>query len=320
MKIEKIEKKLKMQIQMIQEKNKKEMIKEEEKKDQKEEKKNYNHQFEVKIIEKNNLQVKCLIPDTLIHPRVEFSTITLQNGDIFIFGGYDPVTHRFIKQCEIYERTTGNLKLSIRLRSSRGKAAFLLLKNGKVLISGGFTVFGKVLKDAELFDPELQTITHIPVFMEDGRYGHSTHLLPNGLVLVAGGIDKDSKIVKKTVLFNVETFTKHQDGPEMIMKRCSHSSIALKDGRIWFTGGEENFSTTSTEFYDPKENKFFEGPDLYVPRRYHLTHLFQDGKVLVLNGLSPDSNNISEIFDPTTNTIEKFPCMFIYILKYPFII
>jgi len=279
-------------------------------------------EFEVRIFENNCFHLKTLNPQSFNYQRINYSTVTLQNGDVFICGGYDKTTRKFIKTCEIYEKETKSLKKSIDLIICRGGHDTVLLSNGKVLISGGVSKNGIILRDAEVFDPCTNFMTLIKHFMHIGRYGHRTNILPNACILITGGMTRKSTLVKETEIFNLLTLTSHKHiiPPPMTVKRFMHSSINLLDGRIWFSGGEEAFSTTSTELYDVKLNIFYAGPDLNIPRMSHFTYLFPNGKIFIINGLSSQSKKNSEIFDPNTNIITKFTCILNYNLKYPYII
>jgi len=62
-----------------------------------------------------------------------------------------------------------------------------LLKNGRVLIAGGFdTDFRNCLKSTELYDPATGTFTAAGD-MSNARSRHAAALLPDGRVLVIGG-------------------------------------------------------------------------------------------------------------------------------------
>ena len=75
--------------------------------------------------------------------------------------------------------------------TSRSQHTATLLRNGKVLITGGSTLRADanfyVLSSAELYDPA--TGTFIPTgSMTTERVSHTATLLSNGKVLIAGGI------------------------------------------------------------------------------------------------------------------------------------
>ncbi len=71
------------------------------------------------------------------------------------------------------------------LGTARAAHTATLLKNGRVLICGGFT--GSTLSSAEIYDATLKVIKYVGQ-TSVARAGHSATLLPDGKVLIAGGI------------------------------------------------------------------------------------------------------------------------------------
>ncbi len=68
----------------------------------------------------------------------------------------------------------------------RTSPTLTLLRDGKVLVAGGYTYEGE-LNDAELYNPISQTFTLTDNVMSSERGGQTATLLPDGSVLLAGG-------------------------------------------------------------------------------------------------------------------------------------
>src|SRR5947208_1333263 len=80
--------------------------------------------------------------------------------------------------------STGVINGARKMRAARAAHSATLLKNGKVLIAGGFS--GSTLSEAEIYDPALKTFRSVGQ-MSVERSGHSATILPDGKVLIAGG-------------------------------------------------------------------------------------------------------------------------------------
>jgi Galactose oxidase, central domain len=120
------------------------------------------------------------------------SATSLTNGKVLFAGGasddygevaesqatlYDPAARIF--------KTTGNLLLA------RDSHTGTLLKDGRVLVTGGFNGNGGdsivgIFSSAELYDPFTETFVAAGN-MSRGRDGHTATLLTDGRVLIAGG-------------------------------------------------------------------------------------------------------------------------------------
>jgi Galactose oxidase, central domain len=120
------------------------------------------------------------------------SATSLTNGKVLFAGGasddYGEVAE---SQATLYDpaakifKTTGNL---LRARDSHTGT---LLKDGRVLVTGGFNGQGDdrfvgIISSAELYDPSTETFVAAGN-MSRGREGHTATLLPDGRVLIAGG-------------------------------------------------------------------------------------------------------------------------------------
>src|ERR1022692_3001481 len=71
-----------------------------------------------------------------------------------------------------------------------------LLPNGKLLVTGGFSVF--ILASAEIYDPVANTWTATPNPMTAARRSHTASLMSNGKVLVVGGFGTNATYLAST--------------------------------------------------------------------------------------------------------------------------
>src|SRR5438309_850741 len=109
---------------------------------------------------------------------------------------------------------------------SNGDGTLTLLANGRVLAAGGGA--------AELYDPSTDLWTPTGP-MTTARTGHGATLLPNGKVLVEGGFDSGT-VTASAELYNPVTGTWAPTGA-MGNARVGHSVTLLDDGKVLVAAG-----------------------------------------------------------------------------------
>nr|AEN94426.1 kelch repeat-containing protein [Adineta vaga] len=120
------------------------------------------------------------------------------------------------------------------MNTQRTSHTAILLKNGKVLVTGGYDDTQKYLKSAELYDPLTETWT-ITGNMSFPRAKHTASLLRNGKVLVSGGLT-NSLIRHSTELYDVATGI-WTVGNNMNQVRYFHTATELENGDMLVAGG-----------------------------------------------------------------------------------
>ncbi len=179
-----------------------------------------------------------------------------------------------------------------------------LLKNGQVLVCGGFS--GSTLSSAEIYDPTSKVFKNIGQ-MSVARAGHSATLLPDGKVLIAGGYN--GNYLSNTEIFDPQAQT-FSAGPLMNSSRSGHTATLLNKGKILFTGGVGvgwSF-LESAEFYNIQTKYFSPTGSMTTARESHTATLLKNGNVLITGGHKGRRADIkiyssAEIYDPIT---EKF--------------
>lgn len=185
-----------------------------------------------------------------------------------------------------------------------------LLKNGKVLVTGGRGVDGNVLATAELFDPANASFAPTGS-MTTARESQTATLLSDGTVLITGG--DNGKISLATVELFDPTSGKFTLAGTMHAAREFHTATLRNDGTVLVAGGASLTSilaggartgflmepTATAELFDPANGSFTMTDDMANARAGHAAILL-DGEVLVTGGINDpvDANSLesAELF------------------------
>lgn len=187
------------------------------------------------------------------------------------------------------------------MKTARAAHTATLLKNGSVLICGGFA--GNTLSSAEIYDPVSQAFTPTGN-LATPRAGHSATLLPDGKVLLAGGYN--GTYLASTELYDPEAKA-FLPGPALNIPRSGHTATRLQNGKILFAGGVGTGWSflASSEVYDILAGKFSLTGSMTSERESHTATLLQNGTVLITGGHKDRRENMTiyssaELYDPAT--------------------
>src|SRR6266498_2416511 len=125
--------------------------------------------------------------------RAGHTATLLRNGKVLVAGGFQSfgVGSSPTNTSELYDPATGTWSETGNLNGTRAWHAATLLRDGGVLIAGGWDG-SSVLKTAEVYDPSTGTWSVTGSFNSlRGRFDYSLTPLQNGKVLAAGGSDTD---------------------------------------------------------------------------------------------------------------------------------
>ena len=208
---------------------------------------------------------------TLASPRVLHTATLLPDGQIFIFGGYDPANASTELPTEIYDPvadTISSITAPVGVITGRTQHTVTRLQNGTLLIVGGRDLSGDLIDQAVIFDPIGPNWTTLT--MAEARAAHTATLMGNGQVLIAGGVTPDSgggaaltppeggaieQFTSNIVVYTpgVNTFT---PTAPLTTPRAEHAAGPGDGGNVYIIGGRNaagspaglNF-LTDIEFY-----------------------------------------------------------------------
>jgi hypothetical protein len=232
--------------------------------------------------------------------RANHSSTALLDGEVLVAGGLANITLEgsVTNTAEIYDPNTGRFTATTgNLISGVFAHTATLLKDGHVLIAGGFDVTGSSSVAAELYNPGTRTFSAVGN-LNVPRSGHTATLLSDGTILIAGGQDAGGKTLASAELYNPEaqTFTLLSSGACpgssgcMTTARSSHSATLLLNGTVLIACGANSSNQSvlgSTEIYNPQTKTFSAGPST-TPKTGHTATLLQRAPTTVV--LTSSSN------------------------------
>ncbi len=228
-----------------------------------------------------------------IHSRVNHTATHLGGGRVLLVGGEGGGNY----SAEIYS----NGKFSLAKRESNSPRAgheAILLKDGRVLITGGWEADGSMwdvsdaTPTAEIFDPETNTMYQLPDMMV-ARLWHQMSLLQDGSVLITGGISTNGGVAIAEI-FDPSTNSFRTVGRNMKMGRSAHAAAVMSDGRVLISGGlaKGDLNDVLTEeplkvleIFDPVRESFeILKEKMEKGRVFHTMTTLSSGHILILGG------------------------------------
>lgn len=193
-----------------------------------------------------------------------------------------------------------------------------LLKDGRILVSGGLVGIGNVvqptryLASSEIYDPEKKQWRQVSNLFS--RFRHTSTALPSGEVILIGG-QSDQESLSSTEIFD-PSLNEFRLGPSLTKPRRLHTATLLSNGNILVAGGYSGNAASTAYLYpygpqqlleceefDPLGLKKNISSSMHTPRELHTATRLADGRVLVTGGIwGEDTLNTCEIYDPQSRT------------------
>jgi hypothetical protein len=243
--------------------------------------------------------------------RASQSSTLLPNGKVLIAGGFAGSGGEYnpYRTTELYDPGAGTFELGASMSIGRSGHTATLLKNGKVLMVGGWTGRYDIRRSAELYDPATNTFAPTGDLVVE-RAGSTATLLADGRVLIAGGEDRTENALASAEIYDPATGRFTLTG-SMVEPRGAFTATALKDGRVLVVGGSSGHYPSqnvyrSAEIYDPGTGKFALTGEMSVGRHKHAAIPLRSGRVLIVGG--SDNRDwhgeyaSAEIYDPASGS------------------
>jgi len=167
-------------------------------------------------------------------------TITLlSDGRSFLIGGESESGPE--DRVAISDLRTGQpIPLKIKLHRARAWHSATMLPDGRILILGGMGDNGVIVSTGEVFDPDTQSFTLLPIPEIAARAYHSATLLTDGQVLITGGSSAQAGASSKALLWDFKTKTFRTLPARLSGSREKHKVTLLQDGNVLIEGGVDD--------------------------------------------------------------------------------
>lgn len=187
------------------------------------------------------------------------SATLLPDGRVLLLGGFDghglPVADAFIASDR--DGRTSKALLPSHLIVPRAGQSATVLPDGTVLVFGGVGRNGRIISQAELFDPTTATFSAISV-PAVARAFHTATLLTDGSLVLIGGVNANGQFPDDVQLWNFRTKKVISQHAALSIPREGHVATLSANGTIHISGGTDQFgrAAQADEIFDPVTETF----------------------------------------------------------------
>lgn len=242
----------------------------------------------------------------LDEPRYAHTATLISDGRVLVVGGrfikFDPegVEEHLLTSVVLFDPAQEAWVETAPLHQGRWEHSAALLKDGRVLVAGGFETRGdpESPPTAEVYYPRAAAWKVLPDVPVRAR---TVVTLLDGRVMLVGYVDGAAPNTSSSTVFDPASDT---FGPVQLVAGMPGAPVGLllRDGRVLVAGGLKGFGDGEPEprgeaaFHDPATGLWTPTTAMPNPQMLHSMIQLDDGRVLVV-GLGP-----SELFDPVTAT------------------
>lgn len=231
----------------------------------------------------------------------------------FLFSGTPPISTRTNQPVGAHREAlpfAASLVTTASMSVPRAVHTATTLRDGRVLVVGGFANEENAAQSAEVYDPATERYSALPR-MVTLRHSHTATLLPSGKVLIVGGYGAGTTTLTAAELFDPATNAFAATG-SLRAPHAGHIAVLLTNGKVLIAGGIGPDWTflSSAELYDPATGTFAATGAMTVARESHVAVRLNDGRVLIAGGHRGRRADITlyasaETYDATTGTFRS---------------
>jgi len=216
---------------------------------------------------------------------------------VMITGGYTGLATT--NSVEFFNPANGNWSTSpsTNMGATREWHTSTLLRDGRVLVTGGQNNAGTALNTTEIFNPTAGTWTAGPV-MAAARLEPAATLLLDGRVLIIGGFTAGSA-TNSVQIFNPTTnqLSAATNLPTGVAPgRARHTAALYPNGRVVVVGGNDNSGPVSlVQEYDPATNQWSGLSGIPTAREDHTMVMLPNGRLGVYSGYDNLGTEIGDV-------------------------
>ena len=254
---------------------------------------------------------------TMSTPRAVQTETALLDGTVLVAGGCTnsgcELGSSDSDTAEIYDPATNRFTRVGRLGGSRDDHVAVLLRDGRVLLAGGWgSSPAGPLNTTELYDPRTRSFSPGPK-LGVARAGIAAARLRDGRVLLAGGFTGNKPTTAYAELFDPVTNTMKPAG-RMTVPRGGQPAALLADGRVLTAGGMSRGRVIATaEIFNPASGRFTATGRMEIARYKTAAVTLRSGKALVIGGSADiDGTQLfasTELYDPRSSRFIAGPPM-----------
>ena len=179
-----------------------------------------------------------------------------------------------------------------------------LLRDGRVLVTGGYDNSGSAIARAEIFSAATG-MWSLAAGNIVARMDHAATRLQDGRVLVVGGAASLSSCTPNETAEIYDPATDRWSLPGDLPMTIGSGTMAvvLSDGRILVSGGRGcGGFFSNAALFSPSTNTWSATAPMGVPRAFHSAVLLADSRVLVMGGATTEGRVLAaaEIYDPAS--------------------
>lgn len=246
-------------------------------------------------------------------PRATHISANLPSGDVLVAGGvsewWNPTT---LSSAEVYKVSSNSWSATSPMNVPRSFHMAASLKDGRVLVAGGFDAQGNVVSSAEVYDPATGKWKLVAP-MPSARAAGAVMRMPDGRIMLAGGLDANESSTQSVVAYHSGTNT-WALLPKMNRPRVLHTLTRFTTaddkveyhviGGIRLIGGSNtNTPYKDSEWLNEAFGKWVLGGSMSTVRFGHNASMHPAGKVVLVAGgansyIPADAALTSELYDP----------------------